>query len=106
MPTSYRSLAVARATTTNNRRLAILVAFTAATALLARLEFPASRAGFTLFALWLLATLAYGIVLRGVRTAQSADRVQVIALAGKQSPRLLFGHIRLRRGQFPIEIAQ
>src|SRR5207247_261607 len=79
MPTSYRSLAVARATTTNNRRLAVLVAFTVATALLARLEFPASRAGFTLFALWLLATLAFGIVLRGVRTAQAADRVQVIA---------------------------
>jgi two-component system cell cycle sensor histidine kinase/response regulator CckA len=79
MPTSYRSLAVARATTTNNRRLAVLVAFTLATALLARLEFPASRAGFLLFALWLLATLAYQIILRGVRTAQGADRIQVIA---------------------------
>ena len=52
-----------------------------ATALLARLEFPASRAAFFLFALWLLATLAYGVVLRGVRTAQAADRVQVVAFA-------------------------
>ena len=79
MPNTYRSLAVARATTTNNRRLAVLIAFTAATSLLDRLAFPTSRFAFALFGLWIAVTLGYRVALLRIAQSRSADRVQVIA---------------------------
>jgi PAS domain S-box-containing protein len=81
MPYTYRSLAIGRAVTTNNRRLALLVAFTVATSALDRLAFPTSRLAFSLFAVWILFVLAYWFVLHRARTSAAADRVQVIAFA-------------------------
>ena len=79
MPQTYRTLAVTRAKTTNARRIVVLVAFTLATGLLARLEFPTSRAAFLLFALWIVAALVYQAALNRIGAASAADRVQVLA---------------------------
>ena len=81
MPHTYRSLAVGRAITTNNRRLALLVAFTVATTFLNLLAFPTSRPAFALFALWIAVVLVFRFVLRRVGRAAAADRVQVLAFA-------------------------
>jgi two-component system cell cycle sensor histidine kinase/response regulator CckA len=79
MPQAYRSLAVARATTTNNRRLALLIAFTVATSALARFNFPTSKLAFSLFALWIGAVLVFHFLLNGTRSGDAADRIQVLA---------------------------
>src|SRR5437764_418983 len=79
MPQTYRSLAVARATTTNNRRLALLIAFTVATSALARLNFPTSKLAFSLFAVWIGAVLVFHFLLSRTRAGEDADRIQVLA---------------------------
>ena len=79
MPVPYRSLAVARATTTNNRRLAVLIAFTVAISALVRLNFPASKLAFSLFALWIGVALVFHFFLSGTRSGETADRIQVLA---------------------------
>ncbi len=79
MPQAYRSLAVARATTTNNRRLALLIAFTLATSALTGLNFPVSRLAFALFAFWIGAILVFHFFLSGARSGEAADRIQVVA---------------------------
>jgi len=79
MPHRYRSLAVTRAAATNNRRLALLVAFTVATALLDRLALPMSRLAFGLFALWIAIVLVYRYLLTTAQSPGAADRLQVVA---------------------------
>jgi two-component system cell cycle sensor histidine kinase/response regulator CckA len=79
MANIHKPLAVARATTTNNRRLAVLLAFTIATSFLDRLAFPSSRSAFMLFAVWIAATMIYAIALGRIVRSASADKVQVIA---------------------------
>jgi two-component system, cell cycle sensor histidine kinase and response regulator CckA len=80
MNNGHLALALSRTVTTNLRRLAILVAFTVAMAAIRMWAYPVPLRAFGLFAVWILASGLYHVVLkRGEASALAIDTLQTLA---------------------------
>lgn len=80
MNNGHLALALSRTVTTNLRRLAILAAFTVAMAAIRIFAYPVPLRAFGLFAVWMLASLIYHVILKRDRAStQAIDTLQTLA---------------------------